>query len=119
MRSNTSMKPQELAEFFQESLCIFDLASTDKRGALSEMVDCVSRECQLKDRELILEMVREQVEHHVSMFLNRDFGVESFSRFAGSRFSMSGGSSLRLLRLKYSRNFWVEPNNAGLPGTSR
>jgi preprotein translocase subunit SecA len=40
-------------------------------------------------RDLILQMVEEQVEHHVSMFLNRDFGVESFSSFVGSRFSMS------------------------------
>ncbi|MDP6722418.1 MAG: preprotein translocase subunit SecA, partial [Pirellulaceae bacterium] len=40
-------------------------------------------------RDLILDMVQEQVEHHVTVFLNRDFGVESFSSFAGSRFSMS------------------------------
>ncbi|MEE9269232.1 MAG: PTS sugar transporter subunit IIA [Candidatus Krumholzibacteria bacterium] len=51
------MKPQELAEFFQESLCIFDLESKDKRGALSEMVECISGACQLKDRDLILEML--------------------------------------------------------------
>jgi preprotein translocase subunit SecA len=40
-------------------------------------------------RDLILEMVEEQVEHHVTMFLNRDFGVESFASFTGSRFSMT------------------------------
>jgi PTS system nitrogen regulatory IIA component len=51
------MKPQELAEFFQESLCIFDLESPDKRGALAEMVDCIARECRLKDKDLILEML--------------------------------------------------------------
>ena len=51
------MKPQELAEFFQESLCIFDLKSKDKRGALAEMVECISHACQLKDKDLILEMV--------------------------------------------------------------
>ncbi|MFQ5511671.1 MAG: PTS sugar transporter subunit IIA [Candidatus Krumholzibacteriia bacterium] len=51
------MKPQELAEFFQESLCIFDLTSKDKRGALSEMVECISESCHLKDRDLILEML--------------------------------------------------------------
>jgi len=51
------MKPQELAEFFQESLCIFDLESTDKRGALAEMVDCISRESKLKGTDLILEML--------------------------------------------------------------
>lgn len=51
------MKPNELAEFFQESLCIFDLESSDKRGALAEMVDCICRETQLKDKDLILEMV--------------------------------------------------------------
>jgi mannitol/fructose-specific phosphotransferase system IIA component (Ntr-type) len=51
------MKPQELAEFFQESLCIFDLKSTDKRGVLAEMVDCISAEYHLKDKDLILEML--------------------------------------------------------------
>jgi nitrogen PTS system EIIA component len=51
------MKPNELAEFFQESLCIFDLESSDKRGALAEMVDGICRETHLKDKDLILEMV--------------------------------------------------------------
>lgn len=51
------MKPQELAEFFQESLCVFDLQSTDKRGALAEMVERISSESQLKDQDLILEML--------------------------------------------------------------
>ena len=51
------MKPQELAEFFQESLCIFDLESVDKRGVLSEMVQCISQESHLKDQDLILEML--------------------------------------------------------------
>lgn len=54
---DNSMRPQELAEFFQESLCIFDLKATDKHGALSEMVDCISRECRLKGRDLILDML--------------------------------------------------------------
>lgn len=51
------MKPQELAEFFQESLCIFDLESVDKRGALAEMVKCISHESHLKDHDLILDML--------------------------------------------------------------
>jgi mannitol/fructose-specific phosphotransferase system IIA component (Ntr-type) len=51
------MKSHELAEFFQESLCIFDLESSDKRGVLAEMVECISRECHLKDKDLILEML--------------------------------------------------------------
>ncbi len=51
------MKPQELAEFFQEPLCIFELKATDKRGVLSEMVDCISRTFRLKDKDLILEML--------------------------------------------------------------
>lgn len=49
------MKPQELAEFFVDPLCIFDLKAQDKRGALAEMVECISRECNLKDRDLVLE----------------------------------------------------------------
>ena len=36
---------------------MFDLESADKRGALTEMVECISRECQLKDNDLILEML--------------------------------------------------------------
>jgi len=51
------MKPEELAEFFQESLCIFNLESPDKRGVLNEMVDCISLEYGLKDKDLILEML--------------------------------------------------------------
>jgi len=51
------MKPEELAEFFQESLCIFNLESSDKRGALAEMVDRASGEFHLKDKDLILEML--------------------------------------------------------------
>lgn len=51
------MKPHELAEFFQESLCIFDLQATDKRGALSEMVECISKASSLRNRDLVLEML--------------------------------------------------------------
>lgn len=51
------MKSHELAEFFQESLCIFDLESTDKRGVLAEMVGCISRESHLKDKDLVQEML--------------------------------------------------------------
>jgi PTS system nitrogen regulatory IIA component len=51
------MKPHEIAEFFQEPLCIFDLKSKDKRGALAEMVECISRETALKDRDLVLDML--------------------------------------------------------------
>ncbi|UCG53633.1 MAG: PTS sugar transporter subunit IIA [Candidatus Latescibacterota bacterium] len=51
------MKPQELAEFFQESLCIFDLKSTDKRGAMSEMVGCISENLEFKDQDLLLDML--------------------------------------------------------------
>jgi PTS system nitrogen regulatory IIA component len=51
------MKPEELAEFFQESLCIFDLESSDKRGALAEMVERIASEFHLKDKDLILEML--------------------------------------------------------------
>ena len=51
------MKPQELAEFFQESLCIFDLKATDKRGAMTEMVECLGEKLQFKDKDLLLEML--------------------------------------------------------------
>lgn len=51
------MTPQELSQYFKEPLCIFDLKSDNKRDALAEMVDCVCREYNLKDREIILEML--------------------------------------------------------------
>jgi preprotein translocase subunit SecA len=36
-------------------------------------------------RELILEMIDSQVNHHLTTFLDRDFGVETFAGFASSR----------------------------------
>ena len=51
------MKIEELREYFQESLCLFDLQARDKKGALAEMVDLISSEYHLKDREIILEML--------------------------------------------------------------
>ncbi len=51
------MTPQELAGYFKEPLCIFGLKADNKRDALSEMVDCVCTEYDLKDKEIILEML--------------------------------------------------------------
>ena len=51
------MKPQELAEFFNPSLCLFDLKSGNKQGALEEMVNCIIHEYNLKDKDIILEML--------------------------------------------------------------
>ena len=51
------MKPHELAEFFHESLCVFDLQATDKRGALTEMVNCVGDRLRFKDKDLLLDML--------------------------------------------------------------
>jgi mannitol/fructose-specific phosphotransferase system IIA component (Ntr-type) len=51
------MKPHELAEFFHESLCIFDLTATNKHGALTEMVSCIGEKLQFKDKDLLLEML--------------------------------------------------------------
>jgi mannitol/fructose-specific phosphotransferase system IIA component (Ntr-type) len=51
------MTPQELASYFRESLCIFDLKATTKREALSEMVDTVCADRDIRDRDLILEML--------------------------------------------------------------
>jgi len=39
-------------------------------------------------RDLILDMIRTQVDHHLDVFLNRDYGVESYAQFATSRFGM-------------------------------
>lgn len=51
------MTSQELASYFRESLCIFDLKATTKRDALAEMVDAACVEHDIKDRGLILEML--------------------------------------------------------------
>lgn len=51
------MKPHELAEFFHESLCIFDLTATNKHDALTEMVSCIVEKLQFKDKDLLLEML--------------------------------------------------------------
>jgi mannitol/fructose-specific phosphotransferase system IIA component (Ntr-type) len=51
------MTPQELAGYFKESLCLFDLKADNKRDALAEMVDVICQQYHLKDREIILEML--------------------------------------------------------------
>lgn len=40
-------------------------------------------------RDLILEMIKTQVNHHLSLFLDRDFGVESFVKYCSSAFGMT------------------------------
>lgn len=39
-------------------------------------------------RDIILEQVDQQVETFVKMFMHRDYGVETFAKFAGSRLAM-------------------------------
>ena len=51
------MTSQELASYFKESLCIFDLKATSKRDALSELVEAVCADRDIRDRGLILEML--------------------------------------------------------------
>jgi mannitol/fructose-specific phosphotransferase system IIA component (Ntr-type) len=51
------MTPQELSGYFKESLCIFELQADNKNDALSEMVDCICQERNIKDRGIILEML--------------------------------------------------------------
>jgi PTS system nitrogen regulatory IIA component len=51
------MTPQELAGYFKEDLCIFDLKSENKTDALAEMVDVVCEQHNIKDRDIILEML--------------------------------------------------------------
>jgi len=51
------MKPHELAEFFHESLCIFELTATNKHDALTEMVGSVGEKLQFKDKDLLLDML--------------------------------------------------------------
>ena len=51
------MTPQELSGYFKEPLCIFDLSADNKHDALSEMVDCICQERNIKDKGIILEML--------------------------------------------------------------
>jgi len=51
------MSARGLASYFQETLCIFDLASSSKRDALVEMVDAICTQYKIKDRDIILEML--------------------------------------------------------------
>ena len=51
------MTPQELAGYFKESLCIFDLKADNKREALAEMIEVVCDQHRLKDKDIILEML--------------------------------------------------------------
>ncbi len=51
------MKPHELAEFFHESLCIFELKATTKPDALREMVGCIGENLRFKDKVLLLDML--------------------------------------------------------------
>ncbi len=51
------MTSQELASYFREPLCIFDLKATNKRDALAELVDAVCADRDIRDRDLILEML--------------------------------------------------------------
>jgi mannitol/fructose-specific phosphotransferase system IIA component (Ntr-type) len=51
------MTPQELAGYFKEPLCIFNVKAANKRDALAEMVELVCQHHNLKDRDIILEML--------------------------------------------------------------
>ncbi len=51
------MTSQELASYFRDSLCNFELKATTKRDALAEMVDAICTEHGIKDNDIILEML--------------------------------------------------------------
>lgn len=51
------MTSQELASYFREPLCIFDLKATNKRDALAELVEAVCAHRDIRDRDLLLEML--------------------------------------------------------------
>ena len=55
--ASSLMTSQELASYFRESLCIFDLKAANKRDALAEMVEAVCADRDIRDRGLILEML--------------------------------------------------------------
>lgn len=51
------MTTLDLAGYFKDALCIFNLKAKNKRDALAEMIDRVCYEYNLKDKEIILEML--------------------------------------------------------------
>jgi len=51
------MTTLDLAGYFKDSLCIFDLKANNKRDALAEMIDRVCDVHNIKDKEIILEML--------------------------------------------------------------
>jgi len=51
------MTSQELAAYFKEPLCNFDLKAKTKRDVLAEMVDAICDEHHIKDKDIILEML--------------------------------------------------------------
>jgi len=55
--STPLMTSQELATYFREPLCIFELKAANKRDALAELVEAVCNDRNIRDRSLILEML--------------------------------------------------------------
>lgn len=51
------MTTKELGSYFSESLCLFDLKATTKNGVLEELVDAVCAEHNIKEKDIILEML--------------------------------------------------------------
>ena len=51
------MTSQELASYFRDSLCNFELKARTKRDALAEMVDAICTEHGIKDNDIIIEML--------------------------------------------------------------
>lgn len=51
------MTTKELASYFSDPLCIFDLKATTKSGVLEEMVEAICSQHDIKDKDIILEML--------------------------------------------------------------
>jgi mannitol/fructose-specific phosphotransferase system IIA component (Ntr-type) len=54
------MKRSELAEFFNEELCCISLSETTKDKALEEMVDLFVKNDFIRNREIVLQMLRQR-----------------------------------------------------------
>ena len=52
------MKADALLEFFDPKLCIFDLQASSKDDALEKIVDLVAPEPESRNRQIILDMLR-------------------------------------------------------------
>lgn len=82
----------QLSEFFEEDLFIPEIAASDKKGALRELVDTLVRSQRIKEGDILLQML-EQREHLGSTGIGRGVAVPHGRTLAISRLAVVFGRS--------------------------